>query len=214
MRRFFSVLAGVVGLVLVSPLVAPQVLAFPYHVESDIGTVWSERPFNEAALESVTARTQALLAESPIAEPDERRPIFLTDGGWRWLWLANTSRGGFGLTRPVSKAVIINRSDIATDHVENALAERSLSAVLAHEFVHGIQRRRYGLGMIGQPTWKTEGYADHVAQESTLTPEQAADLRARGESHPALVYIEGRQRVEKRLAENGGDVDALFATRD
>ena len=214
MRRFFSVLAGAAGLVLASPLVAPQVLAFPYRAESGIGPVWSEQPIDAAALERVTVQTEALLGESPIAEADERRPIFLTDGGWRWLWLANTSRGGFGLTRPVSKAVIINRSDIAADRVENAFAERSLSAVLAHEFVHGIQRRRYGLGMIGQPTWKTEGYADHVAQESTLTPEQAVDLRARGESHPALVYIEGRQRVEKRLAENGGDVDALFATRD
>ena len=214
MWRKLNAAIGVTGVALAMPLLAPQVLAFPYHAESDIGPVWSENPIDERALAGVAERTQELVSSSPIAEPDERRPIFLTDGGWRWLWLANTSRGGFGLTRPISKAVIINRSDIAMDRVENALAERSLSAVLAHEFVHGIQRRRYGLGMIGQPTWKTEGYADHVAQESTLTPEQAADMRARGESHPALIYIEGRQRVEKRLAENGGDVDALFATRD
>ena len=214
MWRKLNAAIGVVGVALATPLLAPQVRAFPYFAESDIGPVWSENPIDERALAGVAGRTQELVASSPIAAPDERRPIFLTDGGWRWLWLANTSRGGFGLTRPVSDAVIINRSDIATDHVENAIAERSLSAVLAHEFVHGIQRRRYGLGMLGQPTWKVEGYADHVAQESTLSAEQAADMRARGESHPALVYIEGRQRVERRLAENGGDVDALFATRD
>ena len=214
MRRIWRIAFGAAGIVFVSPLVAPQLLAFPYKSETAIGTVWSERPIDRIALGSAAEATRALLAQSPIAEPDETRPIFLTSGGWRWTWLANTTRGSFAFTRPVSPAVVLNETDIAGGTVTNGQAVRTLPAILAHEFVHGIQRRRYGFRMALQPQWKVEGYADHVAQESTLNAQQAAALRARGEDHPALPYFEGRQRVEAILAENGNDVDALFGVSE
>ena len=208
--RWPGILGGAAALIALSPLAAPQLLAFPFKAESEIGTVWSERPIDEERLGLVIGETRLLLAASPIAEPDERRPVFLTDGGWRWLWLANTSRGGFGLTRPVSEAVIVNDADVAVNTVDNGSATRTLSAILAHEFVHGIQHRRYGLGIALKPQWLTEGYADHVAQESTLSDAEAEAMIARGEHHPALPYWEGRKRVAAALEANGGDVDALF----
>jgi hypothetical protein len=199
---------------LASPLLAPQLLAFPYRATSAIGPVWSERPIDQPALDRVAARSRALLAQSPIAGPSERRPIFLTDGGWRWVWLANASVGGFALTRPVTKAVVVNEADVAADSVRNGAAvgsARTLSAVLAHEFTHGVIRRRYGMPKATlAPQWLVEGYADHVAQESSLTAADVARLEARGERHPALIYYHGRKRVESALAANGNNVDALF----
>jgi hypothetical protein len=204
----------VIALLLASPLFAPQLLAFPYRAESAIGPVWSERPIDQAALDRVAARSRALLAKSPIADSDEQRPIFLTAGGWRWLWLANSSAGGFALTRPITRAVVVNDVDLAADRITNGAAmgrQRSLSAVLAHEFTHGVIRRRYGLvKSILAPQWLVEGYADHVAQESSLSAADVAKLEATGSSHPALVYYRGRKRVEALLAANGNDVDALF----
>ncbi|KLE33578.1 hypothetical protein AAW01_00795 [Aurantiacibacter gangjinensis] len=202
--------------IFVSPLLAPQLLAFPYKAESEIGTVWSERPIDDAALAQVSARTRNLLAESPIAESNETRPIFLTDGGWRWTWLANSSRGGFGLTRMASNAVVIGDTDLVNDTVtSHAGNTRSLSSVLAHEFTHGILRRRYGrIAMATEEDWKVEGYAEHVAQETSLSAEDVERLEARGEDHPALVYYYGRERVEAELAANGGSVDDLFDQTD
>lgn len=43
-----------------------------------IGTVRLEAPIDAAAL----------VAASPLAGRRERRAIFLTDGDWRWRWLA------------------------------------------------------------------------------------------------------------------------------
>lgn len=218
MTRWFGGRWGVaisaIALLLASPVLAPQLLAFPYHATSAIGPVWSERPIDAAGLARVAARSRALLAQSPIAAPDEQRPIFLTEGGWRWLWLANTSAGGFALTRPLTKAVVVNGADVSEDRVWNGASiggQRTLSAVLAHEFTHGIIRRRYGgVAAILAPQWLVEGYADHVAQESSLSPADVAKLDASGRSHPALIYYRGRQRVERILAANGNDVDALF----
>ena len=218
LKRAAISLAAMAALFFVSAIYAPQLLAFPYKTQTAIGTVRSERPLDRAALDKVASRTGALLAQSPITEAAENRPIFLTDGGWRWLWLANTARAGFALTRPVSRAVVVNASNPARDVVSNGApvaGTRSLSGTLAHEFTHGVLRRRYGLlAMAMQPQWKVEGYPDHVAQESSFSAEEVEQLEADGISHPALPYYYGRQRVAERLAANGGSVDDLFASND
>jgi hypothetical protein len=216
-RRFggrWGIALSVLALLLAAPVLAPQLLAFPYRAASAIGPVWSERPIDQVALERIAARSRALLEQSPIVGRNEQRPIFLTAGGWRWVWLANSSVRGFALTRPLTKAVVVNDADIASDRVRNGAAvgqPRTLSAVLAHEFIHGVIRRRYGIAKaVLAPQWLVEGYADHVAQESTLTAADVARLEARGEQHPALIYYRGRKRVERVLAANGNNVDALF----
>lgn len=202
------------ALSLAAPLVAPQLLVFPYRGETAIGPVWSERPVDPAALNRIASRSRELLAKSSIATSREQRPIFLTDGGWRWLWLANAGAGGFALTRPITRAVVVNRADVGKDQVFNGAAiggRRSLSAVLAHEFTHGTIRRRYGIfRTMLAPHWLIEGYADHVAQESSLTAADVTRLEARGETHPALAYYRGRKRVERVLHANGNNLDALF----
>lgn len=200
---------------LVSPLVAPQLLAFPYHARSNGSAVWSETPLPQAMIDRVMARSGGLVAQSPLALRNEPRHVFLTQGGWRWIWLALQSRGTFGLSRRVFETVVINRSDLARDRVWNGRelgGERSLSGVLAHEACHGMERRRFGLAVdLTKPVWLREGYCDHVAQESSLSDADAVRLKAAGQTHPALAYYDGRKRVEAILSANGGDVFALFA---
>ena len=210
-------LLGAAFLIAASPLMAPQLLAFPYSYESEIGTIRSEQPLSPQLIADLVTQTRERLATSPIASKNERRPIFLTDGGWRWGWLANSSRGAFALTRPLTRAVVVNRVETRDATVRNGKGvggKRRLAAVLAHEFTHGLIRRRYGLASVTFPQWKVEGYCDHVAGESSLTAEDAARLEAAGTAHPALPYYHGRQRVAAILAANGGSVDRLFTQDD
>lgn len=192
---------------------APQLLAFPYSAEIGDTRVYSERPI-PPAMAQVLARTRTLLAHSPLDDPALPGAVFLTDGGWRWSLLALTSRGAFALRRPFRDAIVVNASDPATDRVETGRAiggRRSLSGVIAHETTHVLVTRRYGEWRAAMlPVWKSEGYADHVAQESSLGDQDYARLRRSGERHPALAYYEGRRRVEDLLRRSGGDVDALF----
>lgn len=210
-----GLMIGVPLLLLASPLLAPQLLAFPHYAEAGDSRVWSETPIDQAALERVITRAEALVSASPLARDREPRRIFLTQGGWRWLWLSNTSRGAFALTRLGGQNLIVNRADLAADRIVNDRpigGLRKLSSVLAHEIMHGVLLARFGpVEMMRQPRWRVEGYCDHVAQESALTPQDVALLEARGEKHPALLYYHGRKRVEAVLAANGGSVDALFA---
>ncbi len=199
---------------LVSPLFAPQLLAFPHRTETPIGTVWSTSPIEEERLFEVASETSRLLAASPLASANESRPIFLTDGGWRWQWLALGYSDAFAITRPLTKAVVTNaveEDDLVVRTKRPIANRRGLAPLLAHEFTHGLIRRRYGeIDAFRFPAWKVEGYCDHIAQESSLTAEQADQLEKLGQNDPALVYRRGRQKVEAILADNGGSVDELF----
>lgn len=222
-RQVLSRLAGgrrgaiALALVLpfVTPVYAPQLLAFPYRTNTPIGTVWSESPISRDVLAVASETTMARMATTPLAGPHERRPIFLTDGGWRWQWLAPGNVSVYAISRPITKAVIVNRRNLAGEAAVGSATndrKRTLGSLLAHEFTHGLIRRRYGLlASLQFPIWKVEGYCDHVAGESTLDEQDAAMLEAAGQSHPALVYYRGRQRVTAELARNGGSIDKLFA---
>ncbi|WP_128892895.1 hypothetical protein [Erythrobacter sp. HKB08] len=209
-----GIVLGAAFLLLASPVFAPQLLAFPHKTETAIGTIWSETELPQPLVVQITERTEQRLATSSLAEPEEQRPIFITDGGWRWIWLSQTSKGAFALTRPFTRAVVVNRVDPATGLVTNGQAiggERELSAVLAHEFTHGMIRRRFGIIASQRfPHWKVEGYCDHVAGESSLSAEEVERLESEGTDHPAIPYYRGRLRVAEILAENGNSVEKLF----
>lgn len=206
---------GVPLLLLASPLLAPQLLAFPYYATAGDSQLWSETPIGQAALDEVMARAETLVSASPIARQRESRRIFLTHDSWRWLWLANIYRGTFALTRSAGQNLIVNRADIAADRIVNDRpvgGSRQLSSVIAHEITHGVLLHHFGVvAMMRQPRWRVEGYCDHIAQESALSDAEATRIEARGGMHPALLYYHGRKRVEAALAANGGSVDALFA---
>jgi hypothetical protein len=207
--RATLVLVGIFG----SISFAPELLAWPYRAERGPITIYSEAPIT-ADMDRVLARSERLLSESPIHRPKMRRRLFLSQGGWRWSLLALQTRGAFAFRRPFNNALIFNRSDMATDRIMNGRivgGVRSLSGVIAHETTHVLVSRRGGeLQAMMLPTWKQEGYADHVARESSLTREQYRMISRGGNGHPAADYYEGRLRVEEALATNGGDVDALL----
>ncbi|PLK24309.1 hypothetical protein [Novosphingobium sp. TH158] len=217
MKSKGPLLATGAAFLLVLPLLAPQTLAFPHRAQVGEFDVRSESPLPPGQLQAVLNDARQRIASSPLADPaGEQRDIYLTSGGWRWTWLTLQSRGAFALTRALTGYMVINRSDLATNRVENGGSiggQRLLSGVIAHETCHGMLRRHFGRLTVDitRPAWMREGYCDHVAGESSLSDADVAGLKARGETHPALVYYHGRRRVAAILAANGGDVDKLFA---
>ena len=212
--KWWRAALATLALLLVSPIAAPQLLAFPYSGKLGAHPVYSEAPLTPE-LRRIVAVADALAAKSPIAVRPADTPIFLTSGGWRWTWLTLTSRGAFAITRPLTENIVVNRSQGASDTVVNGAkigGERSLSGTIAHEMTHKAIRRHVGLfADFKYPAWLREGYCDHVAGGGSLNDEDAWGLIAAGSNHPALEYWRGRRRVANILQRNGGSVDALFA---
>ena len=206
---------GAVLVVAIAPRYFPALLAFPYHARAGALEIWSETPIGQPKLETIVSDATRRLATSPLYRVPESRKIFLTQGGWRWTWLALNQRDAFALSPPVTDSIIVNRSSIGDNAVWNGRAiggKRSLASIIAHETCHEMERRHFGLASDWlKPTWLREGYCDYVAQESSLSDADYNQLVASRSSHPALPYYEGRRRVAAALAANGGNVDALFA---
>jgi hypothetical protein len=204
-------LAAVALLVAVG--VAPQLLAWPYSADFGATRVYSEAPI-PPEMRRVLARADALDAASPLADPRLARTIFLSDGGWRWDLLALTGYGAFGLRRPFRDAIVVNASDIAADRVENGApvgGARTLSGVIAHETAHILVAHHIGeWRALLLPGWKSEGYADYVARESSLSDAEYAQLRANGARREAMFYYEARRRVAEALRRSRGNVDAFM----
>lgn len=207
-QSFYAILT----LALISPLAAPQLLAFPYSAEVGAHRIYSEAPISPRLTE-VVKNADHLASRSPIAAP-RTQPIFLTDGGWRWTFLALLSRSAFAFSRSPFETIVVNRNDQAADRVFRPAAVggvRSLSATLAHEMTHTAIRKHFGMFADRRyPAWLREGYCDFVAGGGSLTDVEAAKLLKSDPSHAALIYWDGRKRVEAELKANHGSVDALF----
>ncbi|MEP9360458.1 hypothetical protein [Sphingomonas sp. KR3-1] len=193
-------------------LYAPSVLAFPHRAQFGEVTVYSVDPI-APRMQAILDRAARLDAASAIAAPLGPRAIYLTDGGWRWALLSlPSSHGAFAVTRPFSSSIVLNQASSAEDAVRNGAAignRRTLSGTIAHETVHLLINRRYGLAARSFATWKVEGYCDFVAQESSLSDAQAASLKAAGTQTPGLAYHDARRKVATTLA-SGKSVDQLL----
>lgn len=201
-------------LILAMPMIfviyVPQALAFPHYQRFGSTQVWSEMPI-PASFPAVLARADALVASSPLAGGDATRRLFLTQGGWRWRVLAVTSGRALGLRRPFSPALLFNRHDALRDRLFTPFGTRSLSGVIAHETSHLLIARRIGeLRMARLPAWVSEGLADFVARESTLSDADVERVRQAQPDARAIFYYDARRRVARTLAANGGSVDRLF----
>ena len=210
-RGFGVVLAALI--VSITTLYAPSALAFPHYAEIGATKVYSTEPILPV-LEQRIARADRLLAQSPLYEPGLRRTLVLTDGGWRWRLMALGYSNTIALRRPFSSILLFNRSDAVADRVRSASpigSVRSLSGTIAHESVHILTARRFGeLRLARMPQWKREGYADYVAQETSIDPDDEQKIRARWPDAPVLKYYDGRRRVAKALDDEGQTVEQLL----
>jgi hypothetical protein len=214
-RQWINRVLGAAVLLLASPLMAPQLLAFPYRAKVGTHLVYSEQPI-APQLRGIVERADAKLLAEPLgkARPLDQS-IFLTNGSWRWRWLAISAGDALALSRPIGEPVIVNHSDPSRDTMTNGHgAVRKLSDVLAHEMTHGAIRAHFGLfRAMTFPAERVEGYCDHVVGSSTLSDAQVEALIRTGQDSPGLLYWRGRKAVERDLRANGGSVDRLFLGR-
>lgn len=197
-------------LVPAAAIAKPELLPWPYQARIGRFDVYAAEAPTPALAADLT-RAEALLRRSPIDDPAEREALVMTGGGWRWRVLAVGSAGAFALRRPAGGALVVGRADAAADRIFAGDRTRRLSAVVAHETTHALVAHRLGmLKAAALPRWVQEGLADHVAQESTLTPAEAERLRRTDPGDPALFYFDARRRVEAALA-RGVTVDQLLS---
>lgn len=87
-----------------------------------------------------------------------------------------------------------------------------MSGTIAHESAHLLTARRYGeIRLARMPQWKREGYADYVAQETSIGADDEARIRESWPDAPVLRYYAAHRRVKHLLDREGHSVDELLS---
>jgi hypothetical protein len=154
----------------------PQYL-FAHNVAYKNFKVYSREPLDEN-IYKVLDDAQARLSKSSIYDGEINRRVFLTNGFGMYAFLSSkTSFRSFASTALGIDNIYVNKSDAANDLVFRNRPEnnsRSLSGVIAHEVTHLFIKKRvgYARNVLSLPTWKTEGYCEYIAGDSTITLEE------------------------------------------
>lgn len=194
-------------------LYAPWILCFPYEERIEGFTVRSEAPLS-APVRREIERAHDLLEANDLRAALSGTDVYLTEGGWRWRLLAWGSVSAFGFRRSFGRSIVLNRTDYEDAKVRNGRSPggvRSVGGLVAHEGSHLALARQYGeLQILSVPKWIREGYADYVAQESSLSEAEAQALRVSRSNDIALRYFDDRRRVAAYLATPDHSVQSLL----
>jgi hypothetical protein len=121
------------------------------------------------------------------------------------------------ITRPTFAAKHMTSSKCTQCGLVNPLNtpannERSLSGVIAHETTHLLIRKKFGYWRnLTMPTWKKEGYAEHVAGGTTLTFEAGVKMwKENPQDGTGYQYFKYYMCVKYLLEHDQLSVDDLF----
>ena len=198
--------------------------------EDDRITVYSDTVYDTKEIARVVARVDSLLNNASVTGVGAVT-IILTSSekvySRKRFYQATGSLAGnymwFNL-------IVFRPMDVAHDMsnpVDANLQKRPFSAVMAHELCHSWQRKRLGIlkFLYYQRTrpWKLDGFADYVAQSSSLNEKDGVELflaqdertswfeQDRGLWGTVYFYLKSRMRVDYLLRCKGIDEDEFWS---
>lgn len=162
-------------------------------------TFYSESDNEKAAADSILKRVDQLLARSQyFSSARTNVNVYLTGSYNTYTCVALTSWQSFAVHNYLG--VFISKSSVAQDSVwRNATTyhRRRLSCVIAHELVHqylgdelGFFRYHFEL-----PSWKNEGLADYIANESSFPYAEGMRRMASHSANTSNSYLYFKYRI-------------------
>ena len=173
MRRRWLGLMALVPLALVACVGAA--LAYPepffaYHTALGRLTLYSDRPFDAARVQTILAQVEARLRTSPL-DTGAPHAIFVANSDWRQRLFMNVAYGAGGVNfYPITDNVFLRDSRIERDELIRpdgtpAESPRSFTYFAGHEIGHSLTGAHLGAAHLWNwrlPQWEREGYADYV----------------------------------------------------
>ena len=175
-----------------------------------IGTINYRTNATEAEMASVHAHALHRLQASEFYRDNFRATVILPESYTTFRILSFfQNAGAFGNAFELLGYITIAPAQVSDDKVTTSSPTnntRSLSGVLAHEFTHLLLYSALGFEKYSTlPTWKMEGYADYIAQESSFPEAQGMALFCSGKADagPSYLYFRYRKAVGYLLDDAG-----------
>jgi len=186
------------------------IFTFPHHYQYKNIELYSDQPLQEH--EEILTKALSLIEHSSIYRDDLEFTILISNSFAKYRLFNPLGSGSFAKYYPLTSNIYVNKTDgEGLTHRKSDKRTRNLHEIIAHEATHHMLFKRVDLiTYLRLPLWIHEGYADYVAQSSTLTQDEARALELSNPDNMSLKYYKFREEVANKLQE-GGNIEDLIS---
>lgn len=191
---------------------------FPHISVHDNVTVRSTIPV-DPGLFPLLDSTRSLLRHSTLYDSAISYRVYFCENYPLYALFLPASFGSFGATYSLVNRIYVAKTDPIHDHCfanKPRNNQRSLHTLLAHEMMHCLLTKRFGLWRtIFAPKWKTEGYCEFISGESSFDTCAGIQLIKQGKQDRSFSfsYFKYRLYVTYLIARKGLTIEEIMDTR-
>lgn len=134
--------------------------------------IYSHHPLDDRIYRLLDSAEQLVQASELYQQRPAQIRVFITSGFSEFAFFQPAAFAAFATTNPLNRHIVLSKTDIPANRIYAKGAsnnQRQLSRTLAHEVTHVFLLEHLGLvRFLTLDRWKNEGYADHIAQESSF----------------------------------------------
>lgn len=143
-------------------------------------------------IKKVIDKSTELIKESEIYESSINQKLFVTNNYLEFSYFSPLSRNSFAVNYPITQNIFLTKSSFLNNKIErNGKSNnvRSLSSVIAHETTHSLLENKLGfLKNKRLEHWKTEGYCDFIAKESSFDESEGFEIFCNNDKNDSYSY--------------------------
>lgn len=188
LRQFFNLLCYLY----IALLLFPQTVFSNKTTHKNITVYYHNASVLDKDIKKVLEKAVNLLEKSTLYNNNVSQKIFLCICPLEYTLFSGLNFSSKAINHPFTNNIFISKSSVAQNIVlkkRNHQFHRALSSVIAHEIKHSFVDRSLGIitSRFKMPTWKTEGYSEYVAHESSIEDKKAWHIMCeRKEEKPTL----------------------------
>ena len=165
--------------------------------------IYSDTPLQTHG--KILEKSLSLIKKSSFYNKDMEFTILVSDTFFKYKLFNPLGMKSFAKYYPVVSCIYINKTDSnGVTYRETDKRTRNLYEVIAHEATHHMLFKSVDLlTYFRLPKWIHEGYADFIAQSSTLSNEEIIGVRKSDPNSMSLRYFDFKVRVTREIKKHG-----------
>ena len=216
-KKKINRIASIIAIVYILALVFPQYAFANKFVYKNFTVYYHAGEADEDAIKSVLDESMALLNKSVLFNQEKEQRIFVCGSFSEFTFFSPFSRKSFAVNYALMQNIFLSESSFSENRIirnSDTNNRRTLSAVIAHETTHSLLEDNLGIVKYKLlPSWKNEGYCDHIAQESSYDEEIGLEEICKGNKDTgsmSFTYFKYKKYADYLLDVKGVNVEEFL----
>jgi len=216
-KKKINWILSIIAIVYILALVFPQYAFANKFVYKNFTVYYHAGEADEEAIKSVLDESMALLKKSVLFNQEKEQRIFVCGSFSEFTFFSPISRKSFAVNYALLQNIFLSESSFSENRIlrnSDTNNRRTLSAVIAHETTHSLLEDKLGFVKYKLlPSWKNEGYCDHIAQEGSYDEQIGLEEICKGSKDKgsmSFTYFKYKKYADYLLDVKGVNVEEFL----